>query len=423
MTLTIGRCGLDVTHDNVQSIDDSGDRVQIQGWLYTSSLADAKVLRQQLLGHVNNPDEPVVPVTWSSDSSLDGFYRVTGASVGAQHEQRNYDNFIFPFSVDLERVDGTGMSALAECNQVVALRTNPHGITTGSWLPLPWLQDVGIDSFIRNGTTSVYMSGTVARSGENSGLWMSSDSTPSIFPGTGFSQILLPASSWYTGGCRVEVGSSFRYAVGRQIVRDLTNWRISNGLVRVIANASAGAQIDVQWHNGTSWSSTKSFAVTLSGSAYTTYTAAPTSMHILRNSPERVTIRVVSAGTVFIDLSIRRGSRIVEVNATESTGINASSWGVKRTSTEASTALTGGIRATSNDGDTNRFVLSGAGSNAITTDLVNGRMYVSGGSPTSFQFGISSEIGGSGASGMNTAQNQVYQYMAVWGEVMRVVSR
>jgi hypothetical protein len=421
MTLTIGRCGLDVTHDEVQSLDDTSTNVRISGWLRASTLADAKVLRQQLLGHVNNPDEPVVPVTWSTDSTLDGFYKVNSASVGMQHEQRNIDNLIFPFSVDLERVDGTGMSALAECNQVVALRTNPHGITTASWLPLPWLQDVGIDSFIRNGTTSTYMSGTVPRTGDST--WMSSDSTPSIYPGTSFSQILLPASSWYTGGCRVEVGTSNRYAVGRQIVRDLTNWRISNGLVRVIANASAGAQIDVQWHNGSSWSSTKSFAVTLSGSSYTTYTPAPTSMHILRNSPERVTVRVVSAGTVFVDLSIRRGSRFVEVNATESTGINASAWGVKRTTTEASTALTGGIRATSNDGDSNRFVLSGAGSNAITTDLVNGRMYVSAGSPTSFQFGISSEIGGSGATGMNTAQNQVYQYMAVWGETMRVVSR
>ena len=84
MTLTIGRCGLDVTHDDVQSLDDTGTEVRISGWLKASSLADAKVLRQQLLGHVNNPDEPVVPVTWSTDSTLDGYYRVNSASAGRQ---------------------------------------------------------------------------------------------------------------------------------------------------------------------------------------------------------------------------------------------------------------------------------------------------------------------------------------------------
>lgn len=418
MTLTIGRCGLDVTHDNVQSIDDSGDRVQIQGWLYTSSLADVKVLRQQLLGHVDNPDEPVVPVTWSSDSTLDGFYRVTGASVGAQYEQRNYDNFIFPFSVDLERVHGTTVACIAEAIQTVALRTNSYGITTASWVALPFVQSfTPLTAFIRNSTTTVALQ--TARLGEST---MYTADAAALFPGSASAQIVVPPSEWYTGACRVEVGSSFRKAVGRDIVNDLTNWRISNGMVRISANVTTGSQLDVQWHNGTSWSTTKSFEVTYGGAAYTGYGVAPRSVHILRNSPERVTVRV-TVNVIAIDLSVRRGSRTVEVGIAVVDGISTLAHGVKRTSVEAATALTGGIRATSNDGDTNRYVLSAGGSGAITTDLVNGRMYLSGAAAVSWQFGIGSEIGGSGAAGLSTAQSQVYQYMAVWNETMRVVSR
>ena len=244
----------------------------------------------------------------------------------------------------------------------------------------------------------------------------------SLYPGASVMALNTPPSEWYTGACRVEVGSSSRKAVGRDIINDLSNWRISNGMVRVIGNGTTGSQLDIQWHNGTSWSSTKSFEITYGGAAYTGYGVAPRSVNILRNSVERVTVRI-SVNTITVDLSIRRGARCVEVNVAYNNGISALAHGVKRTSTEAATALTGGIRATSNDGDGNRYVITAGGSGAITNDLVNGRMYLSGTAATSWQFGISSEIGGSGASSFNTAQSQVYQYMAVWNETLRVVSR
>lgn len=416
MTLSIGRCGLDVTCDEVESLDMDGRSVRLSGILYASSLADVKVLRQQLLGHVDNPDEPVVPVAWSEDSSIDGFYKVRSASVGTTAV--SYAANWFPFSVDLERVHGTTIACIAEAIQTVALRTNSYGITTASWVALPFVQSfTPLTAFIRNSSTTVAVQ--TARLGEST---MYTGDATALFPGSATMQIVIPPSEWYTGSCRVEVGSSSRKAVGRDIVNDLTNWRISNGMIRVIGNSTTGSQLDVQWHNGTSWSATKSFEVTYGGAAYTGYGVAPRSVHILRNSPERVTVRVM-VNTVAIDLSIRRGSRTVEVGVALVDGISTLAHGVKRTSVEAATALTGGIRATSNDGDGNRYVITAGGSGAITNDLVNGRMYLSGTAATSWQFGISSEIGGSGAAALNTAQSQVYQYMAVWNETLRVVSR
>jgi len=417
MTLSIGRCGLDVTCDEVETLDMDGRSVRLSGILYASSLADVKVLRQQLLGHVDNPDEPVVPVAWSEDSSIDGFYKVRAASVGTTAV--SYAANWFPFSVDLERIHGTTITCLAEAIQTVALRTNSYGITTASWVALPFTNYSGIlPAWIRNATTTSSALQT-ASSGE--ATMYTADAT-SLYPGASVMALNTPPSEWYTGACRVEVGSSSRKAVGRDIINDLSNWRISNGMVRVIGNGTTGSQLDIQWHNGSSWSSTKSFEITYGGAAYTGYGVAPRSVNILRNSVERVTVRL-SVNIITIDLSIRRGARCVEVNVSYNNGISTLAHGVKRTSVEAATALTGGIRATSNDGDGNRYVITAGGSGAITNDLVNGRMYLSGTAATSWQFGISSEIGGSGAASFSTAQSQVYQYMAVWNETLRVVSR
>jgi hypothetical protein len=77
------------------------------------------------------------------------------------------------------------------------------------------------------------------------------------------------------------------------------------------------------------------------------------------------------------------------------------------------------IRATSNDGDGNRFVLGS--SKTTTQDTTNGGLDFP--STTEFDFFISSEIDGSSAQTQDQAGNQCLQYLAVSNEQVRPIPR
>jgi hypothetical protein len=94
-------------------------------------------------------------------------------------------------------------------------------------------------------------------------------------------------------------------------------------------------------------------------------------MAVLRNGPEATTVRLglknPGGQTANADVTIRRGSRWVQVLITSAI---VDTWGIKRASNEAATAITAGIRATSNDASGNRFLL--AIPVGTTNDLVTG---------------------------------------------------
>jgi hypothetical protein len=125
MTITIGRCtGL---RPAPRFPARSGDRVVIRGSILAASLDELKARRQQLLGLEGDVDDPIVPVTWSTDSTLDGFYRVAGVSVeqiGPSSVPRA------TFSVTLEAISGN-TAPLVEIDASAVVRTNGVGITAG----------------------------------------------------------------------------------------------------------------------------------------------------------------------------------------------------------------------------------------------------------------------------------------------------
>ena len=77
------------------------------------------------------------------------------------------------------------------------------------------------------------------------------------------------------------------------------------------------------------------------------------------------------------------------------------------------------IRATSNDGDGNRYVIGSSKTN--TADTTNGGIDFA--STSSFDFFISSEIDGSSAQTQDQAGNQCLQYLAVSNEQVRPIPR
>ncbi len=102
---------------------------------------------------------------------------------------------------------------------------------------------------------------------------------------------------------------------------------------------------------------------------------------------------------------------------------------VAPSSNTAATAITGGLRQTSNDANGNRYVL--AGSNGFFgNDLVAGSIAQSDDPGTAGNqyysyatFAIGAELDGSSATGRNTAQSVAYELFSGRSESCRVVAR
>lgn len=413
MTATIGRVGGDVTFDGMQGWDQSGDRVSVRGFLKATTTDDLRVLRQQLSGYVNNPDEPVVPVTWSYDPTVDGFYRVTGVDVSAAPVSAK--SFLFPFTASLERVAGYA-APLIEPRLSGALRVNSHAIVVGSVLPIVGFPSSATD--VWTGTSGGAPAGFTTRT--------SADGAMRVFTNGNWDSLgfAVEPADFYVGAATIEVGDTLRTVVGDQITNEPTAWRLSNGLVRVTPGSTAG-RLDISHYDGSAWDTAKS--IRIFGNTTAGNVDSFTSVRVMKNAPEGCVIRLGCTvaygfdwGYTYVDLRLRRGDRNVEGCLVSKA---QSDWGVALSTAEACTAQTGGIRATANDASSNRIVL--AQPDAITSDLVNGSIRQTAASYNEYPFMVSSEIGGSGVGGtsLNLAQNLIYTYMAATGEQPVVVTR
>ena len=125
-TLTIGRFSMS---DGPSAIRHDGDFLELELQIdaaTTSTPAEAKVLRQQLLGMVDNPDESAFPLTFSDDSDLDGFYTVL--SVQCEPFEMFLNNGTMGVSVSLRRVANGYQNPTIETTVVSRLATNSHGV-------------------------------------------------------------------------------------------------------------------------------------------------------------------------------------------------------------------------------------------------------------------------------------------------------
>ncbi len=422
MTITIGRVGASSpTLEDPQQIRFDGDTLRVTGITRSTSAAKAIVLRDQIRGLGRNIDEPVVPIRFSSSTydSLEGMYRIDAA--GSDMQAADGALWDVRWEIQATRVMSY-QQPFSESRCVVACLQNSHGITTANAAG-----EVGAPvstTEVYPNTPSAYDSTDTLTGADGSvfvgGLLTSvytSLTTPVVF------RYSTPLANWYIGGCRIQMAGD--YVVGRQCVDSPTNWQLDNGLVKISASATAGA-FDVSWYDGSQWDTAKTFAVF--GPTAGTVSAFH-HVGILFNGIERSTIRLGlsnSGGyTAFADVTIRRGSRWVQVAVLSEL---YESWGVKRSSVEAATAITGGIRATANDAAGNRYLLTCTGygggntTTGTTNDLVNGSVRRSV-TVARALLGIGCEVGGSGATGKFTAQNQIYRFYGQAFETARVVGR
>jgi hypothetical protein len=383
MTLTIGRFS---TSEDIWGGTERarGDEVQFDSLIVASSLAEYQARVQQLRGLMDNTDETVFPLTYSEDSSLDGFY--SDVEIEIEDSEVALASYSSVFHARMRRVAGGFAEPLFEVIASYVERTNAHSMGVA-----PARAALGLP-----GSSTEYdwpvMNATELRNlGDGSGStvrWLENDTYP---PSTSVLRWFAAASAFYHGAATVEIkyGSTYYPVDGSQIPRG-ASWRLSNGLIRVYPSTTAG-NIVVETYDGSSAWEAIEYRFGTSGTAYG---LAFGSVTVLRNDPTCCVIRFyqpTSANNerVYVTLSLSRGHLFIDGTLI---GTISRAFMIERATAEAGTSITAGIRATANDAAGNRYMLLCPKANAV--DTTQGRVQLSA-SSTVFPFMVSSIIGGS----------------------------
>lgn len=425
MALKIGRAGLTLTLPEPQAWSSSGGQVTVQGSIQNAATpTDALRLRDQLLGYVDNWDEPVVPVIVDGEPKLTGYYRVLGVQILTDPTAIAFGYLVF--SITLQPVKGFAQPMM-ESILTDALLTNAVGGVAAdhqAFHGVPASVTEYSQSF-----SSLNPPGTRSSADGNlffEGLNVAAGSATLM---TGTASFYLTPANFYVGAATIEQGSPLQPVVGRAMLADVVNWRLSNGLVRVTPNATAG-KIDIAHWKSASWATAKTYKFT--GTVLRGLINGWTAITVLRNSVEECILRLSCTSAtgfvfpIFLDISLRRGDRLARIYLTNARNYS-DKWSVFRDSVEAATAITygavtlGGFRATANDSDSNRYVLLSYQA-AVTSDLVNGGL-TQNVAAAAMDIGIGSEIAGSAAVDPDKAAELAGQYLAAQSEAQRVVAR
>lgn len=345
----------------------------------------------------------VVPVTFRDKNERDGFYTVNDSS----SDLTNFQNEVAKadWTVELMR-GGSHTECDLQSRLTGAVRQNDFSQTGERW-HAPAINHYSYQT----GTTDV--SSWVDRVGL--------DGTVRVYRG-------VPSTSHPRWGCtpvnyqlgRVRVTDTLEVSTENEIEginRQLstTGWAMSNGLVNVTATASAGV-IDVQSYSGGAYRSTL-WNIQRNG----VNVQAWQSISVLRNSFEHCIIRLVAnvvnaPGRVVLDLSIKRGSRFIEgyFQSSSSTTLK-----VVQVTAAASTAGTGYVVKTSNDGNSNRPIIGSARS--FTNDLTNGG--ISKATTTSMDFYIGAVISATSPASGDAAADLQNQYIGALPESTYLIRR
>lgn len=224
-------------------------------------------------------------------------------------------------------------------------------------------------------------------------------------------------------------------AVATDLVVTATHWDLTNAATASFVAAYNNATAVAAGNSGaasTKGHANHSYGI-IGGPIPVTFTGI-NSLTVLRNSVEETSIRLslatsvgATAGIITADLSLRRGDRLVRLYL-QSTNLSLT-FKLARDSTEAATAITygtvtlGGIRATTNDGDGNRYILLSVQRASPVNDLVNGAI-TQGAAGLMADYAIGSEVGGSTATfGLDDATTVAKQYLAAQSESQHIVAR
>lgn len=427
-TLKVGRFGLDISVAAPMDYRLEGDRLSFRGYAYGASQEQAQALRQQCVGLQGNPDEPVVPVRCSWDSSLDGFYRVSRAS--AEVDPSDDARYRVRYSIECEQVSSFAMPRVEIVTQGVQ-RSGSTTVYSGNYWharPSAW------DGYTVNstGVTTYTSEVMVGDDGAYSYYVQSAALSNSTI------NVTTTTSAYYAAAVSVYEGASLYRVNGRQSYNYPTSWKMSNGLIKVTPSSTTAYLFHVSGYKMGTASWTTGYDVEIGhltgGITWTTDSCAtPYTMRILRNSPEECVLRLqfqtatalAGSGALSahqVDLALRRGERGVRTYFQATAGADTSrQWGFMfrpQTTCVSAGYNSYGIEFASNNADGVKYWMSTA--TACTMGVAGGRIYRSaaGSSLEAFvgmyEAYLGTELQGSGSSGWQA------RYYAAMGETQRV---
>jgi hypothetical protein len=176
-----------------------------------------------------------------------------------------------------------------------------------------------------------------------------------------------------------------------------TGWSLTNGLINVTWSATGGGTLDVQSYTGGAYRSKAWGIFSTSVILVTSWDGAT----LLRNDPEMVILRLTKAlapGRLTLDLTLRRGSRIVEGYMQRGTQADQLKVRLNTAETFVDTSAQGYLTATNDDADGNRFA---CGSARTFTANANGGVQKATTTSMDFWLGVSAAAGGGGTLNAN----------------------
>jgi hypothetical protein len=366
-------------------------------------------------------DEPVIPIIPQAETRLGGYYRILSVDVPTTPVTL-LPTGILEYVIHARRI-GAFRSAYIESMLTGAMMANGYGAI--STLPEPFHAYTSAYEYTNSAPGWAQENRDTSDGSTNLGwIRMNPGGAPVYKAVARWAQA---PSAFYDAACVLTNGIPVAHTVvGQKDAPRPDNWTISNGLVSVSWN---GSTFQFYWADASHTIRT-SAQMFIQGAVLGTLNPVPgltAGSKIIRNSPEEVILRLpmqtAKVDPCYVDVSVRRGSRIVRFYVTTAYAAG-DTWtfgnafaGVASTAIVVN-AINAGSVWTANDAYSNRVLICSAAAN--TQALATGRFTSAAGLKT-FECGVSMELGGTGSTLRNTALSQVYQYLVAQAERMQVV--
>jgi len=351
-TVTIGR--LVLREDFIASTGNEagGKRTLSLSGQESSPPLTAAVLKQRR-EDINSLGACLVPVYFTNKSDLNGYYWVDSSSA----DITNWTGEVirFDWKITLEFV-GPENAVDIESRLTGISRLNDFGFSGNRW----HAPSIGHYAY---STGSTLPTGVLTRTGEEGAMTVYTTVPADVDPRWGCDVV-----DYMTGSSRVKESSLVR--TGVNITLGAATWELNNALVKVTPLTSSGV-FRVSSYRAGSWRD-KDWNFSVGGTTGAESVGTFDACTVLRNDPEMVTLRLVKnrtpSGRVTVDLSLRRGSRFVEVYAQSDISTTMSVW-LQTLETTTDNSVIGYITATADDAGGNKF---SAGSARTFTVHANG---------------------------------------------------
>lgn len=331
------------------AVGDEGAKVSLSGQESVPRLTLAQLQRR--VDDFVALSGQLVPLTFSQKPYLDGFYWVDEASARLEEWQPQAVG-IMPWKLQLTRAGYQGDTDLESRLAGPTTRANDHAATGERWHAPP-LAHVAYSA----GATTPSV---VTRTTTDGVLTVYRNVASGVHP-----RWAVAPGAYGGARCRFTDSAGIERMATRAPLA-ATGWQMHNGLVRVSVDGSGS--LDIAAWTGGAWRS-KLWDV-VHGTGPAVVMGAPTLISLLRNDYECVSVRLVKAlnpGRITVDLTLRRGSRFVEVYVQHQFGTTLK---LTTVTAEATTASTGYLTATAADAAGNKLVVGS--SRSFTADNVQG---------------------------------------------------